>query len=241
MGYSKNREYRGSTSLPRCIFELTSGKSAVFVLVLLCVARAGLGAQESTRRYTETHGQKVITIEYRVTRAAEEVTASSTGGDTTELVSWHEGAGTIDWQMTDPAAGSVFHGRRNGDVIHVTGTLKNRKVDRDVRVDKAPWYQVFGPLLDELLPAGVDQKEFWVVDPGDLAPHKMQVKRAGAERIMIKGTAIDAVRVHFSPAGALAPFWGADFWYRQSDEMYVSSRLPENGGVTLTTIEDPDK
>ena len=218
-----------------------SGKAALLALVFLSAARVGLDAQETARRYTETHGQKVVTVEYRVTRAAEDATAGSTGGDTTELVRWHRGAGTVLWQMTDPAAGSVLQGERNGNVIHVTGTLKNRKVERDVRVDGAPWYQVFGPLREELLPTGIDQKEFWVVDPGNLAPHKMQVKRTGTERITIKGLAIDAARVHFSPAGALAPFWGADYWYRHSDGMYISSRLPENGGITLTTIEDPDQ
>ena len=93
--------------------------------------------------------------------------------------------------MADPAVGSDLHGRQAGDVIHVTGTLKGKAVERDVRVDSAPWYQVFGPLLDELLPEGAAQQEFWVVDPGDLAPHKMQVKRAGPERVTIKGIAVD--------------------------------------------------
>lgn len=178
-------------------------------------------------------------MEYRVTRAADEATAGTTGGETTSTVRWHRGTGTYDWEMADPAAGSSLHGQRTGNVIHVTGTLKGKAVERDVRVDGAPWYQVFGPLLDELLPQGAAQQEFWVVDPGDLAPHKMQVKRAGAERVTIRGIAVDTAKVHFSPAGALAPFWGADFWYRQSDGMYVSSRLPESGGVTVTMIEDP--
>lgn len=211
------------------------------MLFFLALSVVGLDAQETARRYTETRGQKVTTVEYRVTWAAEEATASSTGGSTASSIRWRRGTGTYDWQMADPAAGSVLHGERSGDVIHVTGTLKNRKVDRDVRVDGAPWYQVFGPLMDELLASGLDQKEFWVVDPGDCAPHKMQVKRAGRERVTIRGSTIDAVRIHFSPAGALAPFWGADFWYRQSDGMYVSSRLPENGGMTVTTIEDPSQ
>ena len=232
MAYSRNREYRGNRSLPRSISKL---------LFFLALSIVSLDAQETARRYTETHGQKLTTVEYRVTRTAEEVTASSIGGAMTSSIRWHRGTGTYDWQMADPAAGSVLHGERSGDVIHVTGTLKNRKVDREVRVDGAPWYQVFGPLMDELLVAGLDQKEFWVVNPGDLAPHKMQVKRAGRERITLRGSAIDAVRIHFSPAGALAPFWGADFWYRQSDGLYVSSRLPENGGTTVTTIEDPSQ
>lgn len=221
--------------MPRSIF-----KPAI-VAWLILLPRVCLGAQDVTLRYTATHGQQVRTEEYRVARTPGEAAVSSTDGTTVEAVRWRTGVGTYEWQMTDPAAGSVLRGERSGDMIHVTGTLKKRQVDRDVRLDPAPWYQMFGPLMDELLPAGVDQREFWVVDPGDLAPHKMQVKRSGSERITIKGAAVDAVRIHFSPAGALAPFWGADFWYRSSDGTYVSSRLPENGGITLTTIEDPDK
>ncbi len=240
MGYSKSREYHGNTSLPRCISRPDTG-TAILVVILSAFSLVSLDAQDTARRYIETHGQKVTPVEYRVTRAGEEATAFVTGGDTTDSVRWRLGTGTYDWRMENAVAGSVLHGERNGDVIHFTGMLKNRKVELDVRVDGAPWYQVFGPLLEELLPAGASQKEFWVVDPGDLAPHKMQVKRASTERITIKGQAIEAARVHFSPAGALAPFWGADFWYRNSDGMYISSRLPENGGITVTTIEEPNQ
>ncbi|MGA2378028.1 MAG: hypothetical protein ABSG85_01840 [Spirochaetia bacterium] len=200
-----------------------------------------LRAEETARLYTEAHGQQVATVEYRVSRTGADAAVISTGSDSTDLIRWHEGMGTYEWQMTDAKAGTALHGERTGDVIHVTGTLKNRKIERDVKVDAAPWYQVFGPLLEDLLPEGSRQEEFWVVDPDDLSAHKMQVKRAGTERITIRGSAVETFKIHFSPAGALSPFWGADFWYRQSDGTYVSSRLPENGGITVTTIEDPNQ
>ena len=253
MGYSRSREYRVSTSLPRCTSRALSAAPVAATLLFFLFALAGLDAQESVRRYTETHGKKTSSVEYRVTRDGGDLAVSSSGGDTTDTILWRSGTangagagadigtGTYDWQTSDPAAGTVLHGRRDGDVIHVTGTLKKKPVDKDVRVDGAPWYQVFGPLIEELLPPGVAVREFWVLDPGDLAAHKMQVKRAGAERITIKGTTLDTAKIHFSPAGALAPFWGADFWYRGSDGVYVSSRLPENGGVTVTMIEDPNQ
>jgi hypothetical protein len=207
-------------------------------LLVLC-STSVLSAEDVSRRYTETHGQQISTVEYRVSRTGGDVEASSTGGDADDAIRWRPGTGTYDWQMSNQKAGTTLHGQRRGDVIHVTGTLKNRNVDRDVKVDPAPWYQIFGPLIQYLLPEGSAQKEFWVVNPDDLSAHKMQVKRAGIERITIRGALVDTLRIHFSPAGALAPFWGADFWYRQSDGAYVSSRLPENGGITVTTIEDP--
>ena len=209
------------------------------MLVLACLlTAAALSAQDSALRYSEVHGQQVAAVEYRISRTGGEVSLSSTGGGTESAIRWQLSVGTSDWQMTDQKAGTALHGIRTGNVIHVTGTLKNRPVERDVKVDPAPWYQVFGPLLQELLPAGAAQADFWVVNPDDLSAHKMQVKRAGSERITIRGAAVDTIKMHFSPAGALAPFWGADFWYRASDGVYVSSRLPENGGTTVTTIED---
>jgi hypothetical protein len=217
-------------------------------LIILSAPRL-LGAQDISQRYTETHGAQVTTVEYRVSRSAGEAAASSTssptgsaaGSASTDAVRWRQGVGTFDWQMTDAKAGTNLHGQRSGDVIHVSGTLRNKTVDRDVKVDSAPWYQVFGPLLEDLLPAGSSQQEFWVVNPDDLSAHKMQVRRAGTERITIRGASVDTNKIHFSPAGALAPFWGADFWYRQSDGAWVSSRLPENGGITVTTIEEPSQ
>jgi hypothetical protein len=230
-----------STSSPRCTSRTLSAAPVVSALLFFSLTLARLDAQESVLRYTETHGQKISSVEYRVTRDEGDLTVTSTGGDTTDSIRWRSGAGTYDWQTTDPVEGSILHGQRDGNVIHVTGTLKKKPVDKDVRVDGAPWYQVFGPLIEELLPPGIAAREFWVLDPGDLGAHKMQVRRAGPERITIKGTVIDAAKIHFSPAGALAPFWGADFWYRSSDGMYVSSRLPEKGGVTVTAIEDPNQ
>ncbi len=218
---------------------VTAARAAMCVFVFTSVS--ALHAEEVARRYTEAHGKDVATVEYRVSLEGGDAAVSSTESDEVDSISWRSGIGTYDWQMTDPEVGSTLHGQRTGDVIHVTGTLKGKKIERDVKVDPAPWYQIFGPLLQYLLPDGSPQKEFWVVNPGDLSAHKMQVRRAGTERITIGGVTLDTFKIHFSPAGALSPFWGADFWYRQSDAVYVSSRLPENGGITVTTIEDPNQ
>jgi hypothetical protein len=224
-----------SRSLRRCISSL---------LVTACAAGA-LHAQSSTLRYTEVRGARRTPVEYRLLRGADAVTLTATAPDSVETILWQVGtesafgrAGTVDWRRVASSEGSELHAVRTADVIHISGTLKGRAVSRDVKVDAAPWYQLFGPLMDQLLPAGASAREFWVLDPADLSAHKMQVKRAGLERITVHGVAMEAVKIHFSPAGALAPFWGADFWYRPGDLSYLSSRLPENGGVTVATVED---
>lgn len=208
------------------------------ILALLILATADLSAQAIVRKYTEARGTMITTVEYRISRDGPSILLSSVGSDSTDEIRWTAESGTYDWRMKDAKTGDDLHAQRYGDVIHVTGTLKRRPVDRDVKVDGAPWYQIFGPLMEELLPTGSGQKEFWVVDPVDLAPHKMQVRRAGTERVAVRGASVDAAKIHFSPAGALAAFWGADFWYRLSDGLWVTSRLPEHGAVTVSTVEE---
>jgi len=207
-------------------------------LLLPGTAQAQAASASVTRTYTEAHGASLSTVQYRTTRDGTTIQLASLEEDSTEEIRWSPGMGTIAWKVTEPKEGNDFQARRSGDIIHVTGTLKGRAVDRQVKVDGAPWYQIFGPLMDELLPAGTGQREFWVVDPSDLVPHKMQVRRVGTERLTIRGAAVDTAKIHFSPAGALAPFWGADFWYRQGDGLWVTSRLPEGGAVTVSTIEE---
>ena len=213
----------------------------ILLLVALLVPTALFAqsaAQSTSRVYTETRGSVATTVRYGVSRDGGSIRVTSVDPGSTEEISWTPGIGTTEWKVTEPARGNDFRARRTGDLVHVTGTVNGKPVDRLVKVDAAPWYQVFGPIMDELLPAGAIQREFWVVDPSDFAAHKMQVRRAGNERLSIRGTAVDTAKIHFSPAGALAPFWGADFWYRQSDGLWVASRLPDHGAVTVSTVEE---
>jgi hypothetical protein len=198
-------------------------------------------ADRDARIYSEVHGSTTSVVEYAITRAGNAFDVTSTGGPVTDAIHWIPGTGTVSWKEIDPGSRIDMQAVRTGDVVHVTGTHKGVAVSLDVRLDSAPWYQIFGPLIAELLPGLTGQREFWVLNMDDLVPHKMLVRRVGQERIQIHGAAIDALKIHFSPAGVLAPFWGADFWYRPADNVYLYSRLPENGELTVSTIEDPAK
>jgi hypothetical protein len=216
-------------------------KKLGLVLSPLLIMGLPLFAQETTFRYSETHGSKASIREYRILRTAEAIEITATGDDESEKARWIPGVGTVSWQVSKPAEGTDFTAERAGDTVRVVGTFKGKNVARDVRVDPAPWYQVFGPLIAELLPAGSTQREFWVVNSEDWSAHRMQVRRApGLERISIKGIATDAQKIHFSPAGALAPFWGADFWCRPSEGTWLFSKLPEGGGLTVATLESTE-
>ncbi len=215
--------------------------AAIIGLSLLLLPCGALLADQQVLTYLETHGPRSAVIPYGVARSADALTITSTGGGAEERMVWKPGVGGIEWARTEPGSATALRGRRTGNAIAFTGTLKGKEVARTVTVDAEPWYQIFGPAIADLLPAERQQRDFWVVNPDDLVAHKMMVRRAGAERITIGGASFETYRIHFSPAGALAAFWGADFWYRPSDSTWMYSRLPENGGLTVTTLADPGK
>jgi len=216
-------------------------KWSVLVCFILLAAPVLAPAETGNHRYVETHGSATQPIVYGVAADGEAFQVTAVDDGSSNLVRWSPSAGAVAWHWKDTVKKTELDGERVGNVIRLSGTIEGKPVTRDVKIDGAPWYQIFGPVLGDLLPGIQGQREFWVVNPDDGSAHKMQVRRAGAERLTLNGTPVDAVKVHFSPAGALAPFWGADYWLRAADSVYVYSRLPENGGLTVTTIEDPGR
>jgi len=216
-------------------------KSGILIVYFLVWGLALYGADREARSYTETHGSSTSVVQYTVARSGQTIELASSGGAVSDSIRWTAGTGTVWWKEIDSASRIDIEAVRVGDVVTVTGTHKGAVIKRRINLDAAPWYQIFGPLIEELLPDLKGQKEFWVVNPDDLVPHKMLTRRIGEERIPLGGTSMDSVKVHFSPAGMLAPFWGADFWYRPADGLYLFSRLPENGGLTVSSLRDPQK
>jgi hypothetical protein len=216
-------------------------RAALVSLCILVLPAALLPAEQVVRKYLETHGGKSAVMEYGVAASEKGMLVTSTGGGTSEEMLWVPGTGAVSWRQIEEAAGTDLRAERTGDIVRFSGMAKGKKVSREVKIDGEPWYQIFGPILAELLPPDRQQRDFWVMNPDDQAPHKMTVRRAGTDRITLAGVPTPTLKIHFSPAGALAPFWGADFWYRSADSLWVSSRLPENGALTVTTIADPEK
>jgi hypothetical protein len=215
------------------------GKLWSVLCCILVLAAGGASADTRAHRYTETHGSSTQPIDYSVEPEGDGFKVTAIDTDSTNLVHWSPTAGTVTWHWKDTVRNTELDAERIGDTIRVRGTIAGHAVSREVKVDAAPWYQIFGPVPEQLLPGLQGQREFWVLNTDDAVGHKMQVRRAGTERITLNGSGVDAMKLHFSPAGALSPFWGADYWFRASDSLYIYSRLPENGGLTVTTIVEP--
>lgn len=216
-------------------------KTEILIAIFLFCGLILKAADQNGRTYTETHGDRTSVIQYTVSRSGQTLELASSGGPVTDAIRWVEGTGTVWWKEIDTIAHIDIEGVRVGNEVHVTGTHKGAPMKRVISLDSAPWYQIFGPLVEELLPGLQGAREFWVVNPDDLASHKMLVRRIADERIKLGAALLAAVKLHFSPAGMLASFWGADFWYRPADSQYLYSRLPENGGLTITALVDPEK
>jgi hypothetical protein len=216
-------------------------KSTAAAVILAAAVCVGAVAQDEIRQYRETYGGRVSIVEYSVNRTAKEIAVRSSGGGVANEILWIPGIGTISWREKDAGLDNDLYAERTGDIIRMKGRLRGRETQREIRIDPLPWYQIFGPLIGDLLPPGLMEKEFWTINPENFTAHKMLVRRVGAEGLPFRGTRIDVEKIHFSPAGLLAALWGADFWYRQRDGAWLYSRLPDNGGVTVNELEEPGR
>ena len=138
---------------------------SILALATAALCAVPLCAEEGVLRYVQAHGAASSAMQIEVSRSPDGMMVKSEAGGRSEESLWVPGRGTISWQLTDPAAASDIHAERTGDMIRVTGRLKGREVTRELRVDAAPWYQIFGPGIADLLSPDAARMEFWVVNP----------------------------------------------------------------------------
>jgi hypothetical protein len=191
--------------------------------------------------YLEHRGSTTYVIEYRFTPHPDGIEISAEGDNRIDTIRWLNGTGVVFWYSRSKRAERDVKAERSGDSIKLEGTLKGKSVQKTFRLDSAPWFQILGTNIAELLPQGKESKEFWIINPTDLEAHKMEAKRTMGQEIEVGGKKIETFKVHFDAAGPLSAFWGTDFWYRNSDSVFVYSRLPELEGTTITELENPEK
>ena len=212
-------------------------RKALFPLLLIIAANPQLAAEQGAWRYSESFGQNTAWIEYSVVRTPQRVVVRSAADRVKEELEFVPGKGTLWWTKIGSHPGTNLRAQRTGDTIRITGTLKSAKVDKLLHIDSAPWYQILGPCIGDLLPQKMQSIEFWALDPDELAVHKMLAIRQAGERKEVHHVLIDTFKVHFAPMGIAGAFWGADFWFRISDSAYILSKMPDNGGLTETAID----
>jgi hypothetical protein len=129
---------------------------------------------------------------------------------------------TLAFDLKQESTQSRYHGERRGDELRFTGVLKGKEIDKRVGIDAAPFF--FSPTigLQGFARSGKPKADFWVVDRG-LDARRMTVTREGEEDLKLGERVLRAIRVKWTPAGLLSPFFSQTVWLRAEDGLYLTS------------------
>ncbi len=231
-----------------------TGAPIVLAILLLSAGIPSLLAAGSlpvgTLTYRETEGGAVTTHVIRIQEAEDgflvELSSERPAGAVRQTFRVAADLSTRAWTFSDPArsmelSASVLDGR-----IVLSGSFKGKKVDKRFDAGGPPWNQLFQMGLGPFARSGKEGASFRSIGtqgPGELKIGKMSVTRRGEEEIELNGQKVTSVHLRISLSGLLAIFWHGDYWYRQSDGLFLHYRGKNRKGgpsaVSELAAEEP--
>ena len=131
---------------------------------------------------------------------------------------------TYKWSLDRPANDTTMTATKQGDTLHLQGTLNGKSHQRDYQLGRTPWYQALSLSLRKHLGEAFVKEEFWSIRPDTLELHKMQIIKISEERLKIEGTIQPTYRVIVRPAGWKAPLWKGEYWFSRNDGKFIRYR-----------------
>ena len=144
---------------------------------------------------------------------------------------------TESWSLDNPEQQTSVKARREADRIILTGHWHGERIDKQLRIDAAPWYQAMSLSLRTFLASSQDSLEFWTLRPDKLQPLKLRVTKKELETVQIEGQPVEAQRLEVRLTGLGSLLGHSLYWFRPSDGLFLKYQGP-NGmpGLATTTI-----
>jgi hypothetical protein len=192
--------------------------------------------------YRETTGSRQGTFTWELVRGE---TLLLTTGDELETFRTRLAPDlqTLAWEVQRPQENTGAKAWRNGSSLMIRGELEGQPLERSFDVGDAPWFQSLSASLVRHLPRAGAEREFWILRPDTLEPHRLQVTDVRPETLQVGGEAVDTWRVEIRPTGLLSKFWHGNYWFRQADRRFLRYRGasgPPGSPITEISLIDED-
>lgn len=140
------------------------------------------------------------------------------------------------WNVSDPKRETEYVGERTGDTLLIKGRNRGKEIDKRIKIDDHPFF--FHPALglSEFVRSGEKSQEFWTLRPDNLSEYKMKAENQGTETILVNGEPLKTIRVKWGLTGWLSGFYSQTFWFRESDGVFVKSKI-SRGLFTELVVE----
>ncbi len=192
-----------------------------FGLFMLLLAVASPASQ--LLRYREQTGESSFTFLWRseIDRAGVTITQDQ-GDETYSSVCTPEGT-TLSWRYIRRPDTDV-RAERIGDRIQLSGRLAGKVIDQSRAIDSRPWFQPLSFSLQRMVARNAQTATFWTIRPDTLEIIAMKAEKFGSEPLPGGDSSQTADKVVIRLDGLLAGVWHADYWFRQSDNLFVEYR-----------------
>jgi hypothetical protein len=213
-------------------------KKARFSAICFLAAFSALTSAES-RRYIETignsSGERIVSIESDATSGMVTIDSSGVGSGERDVVVTDAKGSAVSWTNVR-ASGEKRVFSRMGDGIEIIADGTSRPAKGVL--DAAPWFASMDFGLARFVADGGESTSFWIVNPKNGKAYKMDARRAKTEHLSVGGKEERAVRVEVTAHGVPAFFYSMDYWFRESDALFLRFSGTQGGpGSPKYTIE----
>jgi hypothetical protein len=139
---------------------------------------------------------------------------------------------TQTWQIRDRETLTDLRIVRQGEKIKLKGIFKGESIEDEKLIDEAPWFQTMSVSFRPFLNSENKKIGFWFVRPDTLDVHKLRAEKKGFEELRIQGQPVRAQKLELRLTGLAAPFWKANYWFREPDHLFLRYEGP--GGLPGT-------
>ncbi|MBN2792921.1 MAG: hypothetical protein JXQ81_10470 [Desulfuromonadales bacterium] len=187
--------------------------------------------------YVKVTGDKIWPFDWNLIRD-DGLTLLTTLGHQRDTTQMAGDLSTHKWHVDDPRAKTLITVLRQDQKLVFQGKFNGKKVDRQVRIDSAPWYQALSLSLRQFSDPDKKGLEFWSIRPDTLDVHRLKVSKVAEENLEINNVLCSTIKLKIQLTGFKSAFWSCYYWLRKADGLFVRYEGPSGPpGWPLTTVE----
>jgi hypothetical protein len=195
------------------------------------------------REVTDSEESRLTAREWRLSDGFFLESTSNSGERHVVIV--NDNLRTQAWHFENESQGTAFDAVLARDrQVEIRGRIDSSRANERVSLRDRPWLQsIERSLRSFVLNASPgDQLVFEVLQPDNLTPRSLQARYEGRENITIGDEQIATRRIRISLPGIASIFWSSDYWFRNTDGLFVRSIVtrgpPGTPPTTVTLVED---
>ncbi|MDD4954889.1 MAG: hypothetical protein PHP17_02485 [Candidatus Omnitrophica bacterium] len=207
-----------------------------YIFLLLISLLFSFDLMAASYKFIEKTGNCYTDIFWKVNSEKYWTTLATKRGPEEYITTNDQQLNALEWRLTNTSNKTNITAKRQKNSIKVTGTFRGKPIERNIRIDKNPWYQPMSFSLSKFIKSKKKVITFWTLNPEDLKPYKMKAFNYGKEIITVNDNEIKTYKVKIILTGLRSFFWHAFYWYRTDDGALIQYKGVDGPPTSPITV-----